>query len=576
MTDNDGIENEIQLLARLQYRHIIQFYGVVRQPDAILLITDFAELGSLKRRIDMARLVTWTEKSRIAQQIAQGLAYIHHEGILHRDLKSANVLLTVNMDVKLCDFGLAAVKALRVAQSADTFRGTVRWMAPELLGDTPQYSTKSDIYALGMIMWEMAAMCTTPFDEVKSNPAVARAVHRGRCERLPDTVPANYQQWIKRCWEKDPSKRPEARELALIGRIQSTQWNTSVVGTMMSVTETMASTMRHMAAASALSLVKPANALASEALSPNIVNDSRQYYSDTRDDERGDGVDVTRPAESVYQDPRTQLELGLLYAIGRGIEQSDTVACKWFTRAANQGLPEAQFYLGTMYSQGRGVVKSDIEAAKWFTMAADQGDSHAQFNLGNMYESGQGVKQNNVDAIKWYIEAANQDHPAAQFHLGLLYFEGRGVRQSDVEAVKWYTTAANQDHPAAQFHLGLMYLEGRCVNQSDVEAVKWFNKAANQDHAAAQFNLGNMYRDGRGVSQSDIEAVKWFSESANQDHPAAQFYLGLIYFEGRGVNQSDIEAVKWFIKAANQGHPTAQVYLEDVYSGDQGKQFIGD
>ncbi|KAG0239680.1 hypothetical protein BGW41_007563 [Actinomortierella wolfii] len=188
----------------------MSFYGVVHQNDEVWLITDYAERGSLKRAIDNALLVGWEIKKRIAQDIAKGLAYIHHEGILHRDLKSANVLLTKSMEVKLCDFGLAIVKDLIEAPSANTLYGTVRWMAPELLNDRPQYSAKSDVYALGMVMWEMAAMCTVPFKRTFD----PKAILAGYRERLPGGTPEDYRLWV----------RPEANDIDLVDDVLSARW----------------------------------------------------------------------------------------------------------------------------------------------------------------------------------------------------------------------------------------------------------------------------------------------------------------------------------------------------------------
>ncbi|KAG0217517.1 hypothetical protein BGW41_000555, partial [Actinomortierella wolfii] len=174
----DTIENEIQLLRQLKnHRHIIQFFGAAYHNDDVWLITDYAECGSLKLAIDANYLTDWEDKRRIAQEIASGLEYIHYKNILHRDLKSANVLLTSRKEVKLCDFGLAVVKGLSTIPENVALCGTIRWMAPELLDGSPQYSTKSDIYAFGMVMWEMAAMCTKPFASM-ANPDVVKAVIR--------------------------------------------------------------------------------------------------------------------------------------------------------------------------------------------------------------------------------------------------------------------------------------------------------------------------------------------------------------------------------------------------------------
>ncbi|KAG0265870.1 hypothetical protein DFQ27_000321 [Actinomortierella ambigua] len=216
-----AIDQEISILRHLQCRHIIQFMGVRREDDHIYLITDFAEGGSLKSAIDSGRTADWSLKRRVAQEIANGLAYIHHENILHRDLKSDNVLLTIHMEVKLCDFGFAVIKKSSEGHSTSAIRGTRLWLAPELLvEERPQYSNKSDMYAFGMVMWEMAAMCTHPFKHKSSIHAALLDVQKGEREKLPDHTSADYRQWVELCWRQDPTERPEAQETSLVEDVQ--------------------------------------------------------------------------------------------------------------------------------------------------------------------------------------------------------------------------------------------------------------------------------------------------------------------------------------------------------------------
>ena len=259
-----------------------------------------------------------------------------------------------------------------------------------------------------------------------------------------------------------------------------------------------------------------------------------------------------------------QCHLGDMYADGRGVEQSDQEAVKWFRKAAEQGLADAQWMLGMMYADGCGVEQSDEEATKWYRKAAEQGFADAQCDLGDMYAFGRGVEQSDQEAVKWFRKAAEQGLVYAQCDLGRRYADGNGVEQSDQEAVKWLRKAAEQGLADAQWRLGYMYDVGRGVEQSDQEAVKWFRKAAEQGLADAQWRLGMMYADGQGVEQSEEEAVKWLRKAAEQGLVYAQCDLGDMYADGRGVEQSDQEAAKWLRKAAAQGDNNAKEALADL------------
>ncbi|KAG0270677.1 hypothetical protein DFQ27_000027 [Actinomortierella ambigua] len=592
----ETIEREIGVLKRLQCRYIIQFYGVHRQGNEILLVTDFAEGGSLKKAIEESRVADWHVKSRIAQEIAYGLAYIHHEGTLHRDLKSDNVLLSGHMEVKLCDFGLAVAITSNGGHSTDAMRGTFRWLAPELVvSKRPRYTTKSDMYALGMVMWEMAAMNTLPFRDMKNNYAVAQAVHGGERERLPDETPAFYQHWVDLCWKQGPSDRPDAHEVKIVDDGSSRRQGTTTLG---SSWRTSIDNSQEQGMVSAVS-----STLSSVPGKPRTVQRLVEFFN------------LRRLAMLNHVD--AQVSLAEIYETGGdGVPKNNDMAFDWYLRAAEQGHLDAMGRVGDMYAEGRGTRQNDNEAVRWRKkvteqrgsnlhggvdiaspggsqsvehdagdkgsfrtttlkrlvamksssgsvmnvldtnqyrvkarkeiQAAEGGDAGAQFNVGLMYKLGQGVKQSDVEAAKWYTKAANQGNQEAQNDLGRMYECGQGVEQSYVEAVKWYAMAASQEDPEAQYNLGRMYEWGRGVKQIHVEAVKWYAKAANQENPGAQDRLGWMYKNGHGVEWSDVEAVKWYTKAANQGNSDAQRHLGCMYTYGHGVEKSDVEAAKWY------------------------------
>ena len=294
-------------------------------------------------------------------------------------------------------------------------------------------------------------------------------------------------------------------------------------------------------------------------------------YLDGRGVEQSDEAAVRWFRESAEQgNVFAQNDMGILYLDGRGVEQSDTEAVAWFRKAAEQGNAAAQTNLGIMCRNGRGVKQSDTEAVAWFRKAAEQGNAAAQTNLGFMYLNGRGVEQIDAEAVAWCRKAAEQGNATAQTNLGVMYANGRGVEQSDTEAVAWYRKAAEQGNALGQANLGFMYLNGRGVEQSDAEAVAWYRKAAGRGDAGAQLMLGFMFLNGCGVEQSDAEAVAWCRKAAKQGVAAAQYNLGIMYQNGRGVAQSDAEAVAWYRKAAGQGDAAAQFNLGCMYRNGRG------
>jgi uncharacterized protein len=98
---------------------------------------------------------------------------------------------------------------------------------------------------------------------------------------------------------------------------------------------------------------------------------------------------------------RAEYRLGILYAMGRGVERDYARAVTWLRKSADQGYASAENDLGTLYDQGRGVPEDPGEAARWFLKAAVEGHGSAQLNLASLYETGRGVRRDPVQAFAW-------------------------------------------------------------------------------------------------------------------------------------------------------------------------------
>ena len=125
------------------------------------------------------------------------------------------------------------------------------------------------------------------------------------------------------------------------------------------------------------------------------------------------------------------------------LEQGDFVTARQLmTPLAERGAAWAQVNLGLIYAQGQGVEKNIDEAMKWFRMAAEQGEPTAQHCLGMIFEEGRDVAPDYAKAAKWYFRAADQGMVWAQRHLGLMHLRGQGIPQDNVKAHFWLGLAA--------------------------------------------------------------------------------------------------------------------------------------
>ncbi|KAH0791766.1 TKL family protein kinase [Histomonas meleagridis] len=196
---------ELEVLVRLDHPNILPFMGWTSKfPYAI--VTEFAENGSLYAALRQKKhtKLTPTMKTKIAIGIANGMAYLHQKGIMHRNLKSSNVLLNRNYVPMIGDFGLSRDESDE-AQFMTKEVGSPHWMAPELFVGG-KYDNKVDVYSFGILLWEMLTE-TTPFHGLSGLEIGAAVTKQNLRPQFPSDTPKQFSQFIEDLWQADPTKR---------------------------------------------------------------------------------------------------------------------------------------------------------------------------------------------------------------------------------------------------------------------------------------------------------------------------------------------------------------------------------
>lgn len=140
------------------------------------------------------------------------MSYLHSQGILHRDLKSENILLGEDMSIKVADFGISCLESQ--CGSGKGFTGTYRWMAPEMIKEK-HHTRKVDVYSFGIVMWEILTALVPFSDMTPEQAAVAVALKNAR-PPLPASCPVAISHLIMQCWATNPDKRPQFDDIAAI------------------------------------------------------------------------------------------------------------------------------------------------------------------------------------------------------------------------------------------------------------------------------------------------------------------------------------------------------------------------
>jgi hypothetical protein len=206
----ETFKKEIFLLSRLKHPGIVNFLGASLQPPDICIVQELAEGGSLFTLLHGSgsenNPLRYIDILRYGVDLADAMAYLHPE-VIHRDLKSQNVLLGADKRAKVCDFGIAKFKDKTLLTTVNSQAGTPSYMAPELFS-AGAVTEKCDVFSYGVLLWECFTGCV-PWDELTTPMQVIFAVGVQK-QRLP--VPPHCPTFLAKlmadCWRDDPSDRP--------------------------------------------------------------------------------------------------------------------------------------------------------------------------------------------------------------------------------------------------------------------------------------------------------------------------------------------------------------------------------
>lgn len=325
LTDAQSQEftREVQIMSELTHHNVTTFHGACLEDGHACIVMEYMAQSSLDKVI--TKKLTPTQQKSISLDIAKGLSYLHNKGVFHRDLKSANILVNEQGIAKLADFGLSKTKDANV-KTAQSRSKALAWQGPELFAYKAQYTSASDIYSFGMILWEMLSGGKKPFAELPDNKVV-KAVLGGKRESV-EGFPPMYAELITACWDPDPSKRPTIKDI--IAKLETYE--------------------------------------------PEQKLDAEDYYR------RGFEFEKAQKFSEAYLDYKSAAEMGhvkantsagLLALIGKGTPIDKSEAHQRFSTAANQNHARAMRCLAKMLQHGDGVSQDVTQAVGWYEKAGN-------------------------------------------------------------------------------------------------------------------------------------------------------------------------------------------------------------
>ncbi|KAE9610067.1 putative dual-specificity kinase TKL-Pl-4 family [Lupinus albus] len=187
--------------------------GLIGMPSNVCcVVVEYLPGGTLKTFLikNRKRKLAFKVVIQLAVDLARGLSYLHSQKIVHRDVKTENMLLDKSRTVKIADFGVARVEASNPNDMTGE-TGTLGYMAPEVLNGNP-YNRKCDVYSFGICLWETYC-CDMPYPDLSFSEITSAVVRQNLRPEIPRCCPSSLANVMKKCWDASPDKRPEMDEV---------------------------------------------------------------------------------------------------------------------------------------------------------------------------------------------------------------------------------------------------------------------------------------------------------------------------------------------------------------------------
>ncbi|XP_031647479.1 tyrosine-protein kinase Tec isoform X1 [Oncorhynchus kisutch] len=214
MYEEDFIE-EAKVMMRLTHPKLVQLYGVCTHQKPIYIVTEFMGLGCLLNYVRQRRdTLSLGSLLSICQDVSEGMEHLEAHGFIHRDLAARNCLVNDALVVKVSDFGMARYVLDDQYTSSSGAKFPVKWSPPEVFNFC-KYSSKSDVWSFGVLMWEVFTEGKMPFEHNPNHKVVMMVLEGHRLYRPKKATPNIYDIML-RCWHERAEERPSFSQISIL------------------------------------------------------------------------------------------------------------------------------------------------------------------------------------------------------------------------------------------------------------------------------------------------------------------------------------------------------------------------
>jgi TPR repeat protein len=583
--------------------------GVVRSLDSGELAGSaylVFELVESAQTLDVAlRVARRSRRVQLVADLAHALGAAHAQGVVHRDVKPANVLVDAAGQVRVTDFGIGLDGDMERLTRTGELIGTPTHMAPEqAMGKRDRVGPATDVWAVGVILYE-ALTDRSPWADAHTVQALIRAVEYAQVtppRRIVADLPPALEAACLKALSREPSERyPNCEALALAldaWRLEAAPraaaellpparsrgaWvvagGIALAGAAIGLglanrpappqasapTTTPSATPAPSAAPSAQASAPPVHSsepeLRSRAESGEVEAQARLARLLLRWGRKKEGRKWLEA--SAKHDSLMAVRLAAALA-----EDDPAQAPAYFEGAAERGELPAQVALGAL------LLDTDPQRGlRLLREAADKGDSQGMCQLGLAYLQGAGVEADPAQGEAWLLRAAEAGDFYGMFKLGDALWKGsRGLPADAKRGLRWLQAAARAGYVPAQAEYGDALESGAPGIPVQIQkAIRWLRQATELGSVAGAAYLGHIYRTGRaGIERDDLKARHLYESASARGSSSATCSLGILYREGRSVGRDAAKARRLFERATADGNMLASLLLARMLRRGQG------
>ncbi|EXX57134.1 uncharacterized protein OCT59_024735 [Rhizophagus irregularis] len=554
--DNDVIVKEIIHEVELYrkklifHKNIVSFFGVTDkenqngQAKEYFLVMEYVNGSSLQNYLkENFENLTWEDKFRLAFQLAHVVSCLHNKGIVHGNLNSGNILVHQN-NIKLGDLGLS--KRIKEALKTPMDQSELFVAAPYIdpiwfnnsnnLMQPYSLSEKSDVYSIGVLLWEISSG-QLPFKGESYDASLVMQISKGYREKIISDTPIDYSNLYTECWNGEPKNRPSMNQV--VDKLKS-------IITKTHITESQ--------------IIQKNDKMNIKETEPTIQNINRAIFEEDLSIVIDELINLYFEEVNKGKEENVRKQFVIDYINNSNISSQEIY--NWLLN--NQNDSNSIFLLGYFNNYGIEANINKQKALELYQKAAELENTAAQFDLAYLHIYGKGIDKSYDKVFELSLKLADREYPAGMNLLGYCYNVGIGTDVDKHKAVELYYKAANLGNIRAQCNLGLIYESGDGVEKDHDKVFELANKSANGKHSDGIGLLAYCYYNGLGTDTNFQMAFELYQEAANLGNDVAQYNLANMYEYGEGAEKNMSKAIYWYKKSAEQENLGAQAKLKSL------------